>query len=150
MTFIIAQTCILLGDLDTLAAGADRVPLGRVVETMRRLAPCEQIRESDEIYIMSAANNENNTKIRDAKMDIKVFVDTDADIRLIRRLTRDMRDRGRTLESVVEQYLETVRPMHLEFVEPSKRYADIIVPQGGMNEVAISILLNAIEKKLNL
>ena len=76
-----------------------------------------------------------------ALMDIKVFVDTDADTRFIRRLRRDVADRGRTMESVIDQYLGTVKPMHLEFVEPSKRYADIIVPQGGHNDVAIEMLL---------
>ncbi len=72
-------------------------------------------------------------------MDIKIFVDTDADLRFIRRLVRDIRDRGRTLESVLEQYEKTVRPLHLEFVEPSKRYADIIIPEGGHNEVGIDL-----------
>jgi uridine kinase len=76
-----------------------------------------------------------------ALMDIRVFVDTDADIRMIRRLRRDMRDRGRTLDSVVEQYLETVRPMHMEFVEPSKRHAHVIVPEGGENLVAVDMLV---------
>ena len=75
-----------------------------------------------------------------ALMDIRVFVDTDADIRMIRRLRRDMRDRGRTLESVVEQYMETVRPMHMQFVEPSKRHAHVIVPEGGHNDVAVDML----------
>ena len=77
-------------------------------------------------------------------MDVKVFVDTDDDTRFIRRLTRDVAERGRTMESVIEQYLSTVKPMHLEFVEPSKRYADIIVPQGGHNTVAIDMLLTLI------
>jgi uridine kinase len=74
-------------------------------------------------------------------MDIKIFVDTDADIRFIRRMARDMGERGRSLESVVEQYQSTVRPMHLEFVEPSKRYADVIVPVGGENVVAVDMLV---------
>jgi uridine kinase len=78
-------------------------------------------------------------------MAMRVFVDTDADIRMIRRLRRDMRDRGRTLESVVEQYLETVRPMHLEFVEPSKRHAHVIVPEGGENDVAVEMLVARIQ-----
>jgi len=77
-------------------------------------------------------------------MDIKVFVDTDDDTRFIRRLQRDIRDRGRTVQSVIDQYLATVKPMHLEFVEPSKRYADIIIPQGGHNAVAIDMLLTLI------
>jgi uridine kinase len=79
-----------------------------------------------------------------ALMDVKVFVDTDDDTRFIRRLQRDIAERGRTVQSVIEQYLGTVKPMHLEFVEPSKRYADIIVPRGGHNAVAIDMLLTLI------
>jgi len=75
-----------------------------------------------------------------AMMDMRVFVDTDADIRFIRRLHRDMQERGRDLTSVVEQYMNTVRPMHLEFVEPSKRYADVIIPEGGENRVAMAMI----------
>jgi uridine kinase len=77
-------------------------------------------------------------------MDVKVFVDTDDDTRFIRRLQRDIAERGRTVPSVIEQYLGTVKPMHLEFVEPSKRYADIIIPLGGHNTVAIDMLLTLI------
>jgi uridine kinase len=77
-------------------------------------------------------------------MDVKVFVDTDDDTRFIRRLQRDIAERGRTVQSVIEQYLGSVKPMHLEFVEPSKRYADIIIPQGGYNTVAIDMLLRLI------
>jgi uridine kinase len=73
--------------------------------------------------------------------DLKVYVDTDADVRFIRRLSRDVAERGRTAESVIEQYLATVRPSHLQFVEPSKRYADVIIPHGGMNAPAIDVLL---------
>jgi uridine kinase len=80
--------------------------------------------------------------------DIKIFVDTDADIRFIRRMERDIAERGRTRESVVKQYMETVRPMHLEFVEPSKRYADIIVPEGGHNLVAVDMLITKIQSVL--
>ena len=76
-----------------------------------------------------------------ARMDVKVFVDTDADVRLLRRLRRDVAERGRSVESVLTQYERTVRPMHLEFVEPSKRWADIIVPEGGFNRVAIDMLV---------
>lgn len=72
--------------------------------------------------------------------DVKIFVDADADIRFIRRLERDLHDRGRSTQSVVQQYLQTVRPMHLEFVEPSKRYADLIIPEGGHNAVAMDLL----------
>lgn len=77
-------------------------------------------------------------------MDVKVFVDTDDDTRFIRRLQRDMSERGRTVQSVIDQYLGSVKPMHLEFVEPSKRYADIILPQGGHNAVAVDMLLTLI------
>jgi uridine kinase len=78
-------------------------------------------------------------------MDIKVFVDTDADLRFIRRLQRDITERGRTVENVIRQYTETVRPMHLEFVEPSKRYADIIIPEGGFNVTAIDMLVTKVK-----
>jgi uridine kinase len=77
-------------------------------------------------------------------MDIKIFVDTDADIRFIRRLTRDIEERGRTVESVIKQYRATVRPMHMEFVEPSKRHADIIIPEGGQNEVGIDLVIQKV------
>lgn len=81
-------------------------------------------------------------------MDVKIYVDTDADLRFIRRLERDIAERGRTMESVIRQYLETVRPMHLEFVEPSKRYADIIIPEGGFNTIAIDMVVSRIEALL--
>ena len=80
--------------------------------------------------------------------DVKIFVDTDADLRLIRRLRRDIAERGRTSESVINQYLSTVRPMHLEFVEPSKRYADVIIPEGGFNTVAIDMVSDRISSLL--
>jgi len=81
-------------------------------------------------------------------MDIKIFVDTDADLRFIRRLVRDIRERGRTMEMVVERYMNTVRPMHLEFVEPSKRYADVIIPEGGHNDVGIDLVTQKIRSLL--
>jgi uridine kinase len=80
--------------------------------------------------------------------DVKIFVDTDADLRFIRRLQRDIEERGRTAESVINQYLDTVRPMHLEFVEPSKRYADIIIPEGGHNEVALGMVVARVSELL--
>jgi len=78
-------------------------------------------------------------------LDIKLYVDTDADVRFIRRLQRDIEERGRTVQSVIEQYLATVRPMYLEFVEPSKRYADLIIPEGGLNVVALDMIVAHIE-----
>ena len=80
--------------------------------------------------------------------DVKIFVDTDADIRFIRRLKRDIEERGRTTTSVIRQYLDTVRPMHLEFVEPSKRYADVIIPEGGLNTVAMDMVVARLEALL--
>jgi uridine kinase len=81
-------------------------------------------------------------------MDIKVYVDTDADVRFIRRLERDIHERGRTLESVIRQYLETVRPMHLKFVEPSRRHADVIIPNGGLNRVAMEMVVSRLHDLL--
>lgn len=85
-----------------------------------------------------------NPELRDL-MDIKIFVDTDDDIRFIRRMLRDVRERGRSVESVVNQYLSTVKPMHDNFVSPSKRYADVIVPEGGLNPVALDMVISKIE-----
>jgi uridine kinase len=87
------------------------------------------------------------SEVRDL-CDVKIFVDTDADIRLSRRIERDINERGRTVESVIKQYQTTVRPMHLEFVEPSKRYADVIIPEGGHNRVALEMVTARIETLL--
>ena len=81
-------------------------------------------------------------------MDIKLYVDTDADVRILRRITRDVRDRGRSLESVIDQYLQTVKPMHEQFVEPSKKNADIIIPQGGHNRVALEMVIQRVKAHL--
>jgi uridine kinase len=81
-------------------------------------------------------------------LDVKIFVDTDSDLRFIRRLQRDITERGRTTESVIKQYLNTVRPMHLDFVEPSKRYADVIIPEGGFNTAALDMVVARIESLL--
>ena len=87
-------------------------------------------------------------------MDIKLFVDTDADLRIIRRMQRDIKERGRTMDSVIDQYVNVVRPMHNQFIEPTKRYADIIIPEGGQNHVAIDLMVTKIqtilEQKVNL
>ncbi len=84
------------------------------------------------------------------RMQIKLFVDTDADLRFIRRLKRDLEERGRSVDSVISQYLNTVRLMHLEFVEPTKRYADVIIPEGGRNTIAIDMVVSRIEALLSL
>jgi len=87
-------------------------------------------------------------EIRD-QIDIKIFVDADADVRILRRITRDVKKRGRTLDSVISQYLNTVKPMHEAFVEPSKRFADIIIPGGGQNQVALEMVINRVQAHLN-
>lgn len=82
------------------------------------------------------------------RLDVRLFVDTDADLRFIRRMRRDLAERGRDAESVMRQWMETVRPMHLEFVEPSRRYADLIIPEGGFNSVALDVVVSRIERAL--
>lgn len=89
-----------------------------------------------------------NKELRDL-MDIKIFVDTDADERLVRRILRDVKERGRNLESVIAQYISTVKPMHEQFVEPTKKYADVIIPRGGENTVALTMVMNRIHAILN-
>lgn len=100
--------------------------------------------ESKRIIIVEGILVLEDERIRDL-LDIKVYVDTDADIRILRRLVRDIEERGRTVDSVIEQYLSVVRPMHMQFIEPTKRNADIIVPEGGQNKVAIDILVSKIK-----
>lgn len=104
--------------------------------------------EPTDVIIVEGILILEDKRLRDL-MDIKVYVDTDADVRFIRRLVRDIRERGRTVESVVSQYLEVVRPMHQQFVEPTKRYADIIIPEGGMNKVAVDVLVVKIKSILD-
>ncbi|MCR2042825.1 uridine kinase [Anaerosalibacter massiliensis] len=97
-----------------------------------------------EIIILEGLLILDDEKIRDL-LDIKIFVDTDSDVRVIRRINRDIKERGRSLDSVIEQYMKTVRPAHMQFVEPSKKYADIIIPEGGYNKVAIDIMVTKIK-----
>ncbi len=89
-----------------------------------------------------------NSELRDL-MDIKIFVDTDADVRILRRIERDMNERGRDLSSIMQQYRDTVRPMHIEFVEPSKRFADVIIPRGGANKIGVEMILARIKSILD-
>ena len=104
--------------------------------------------EPREIILVEGILILEDSRIRDL-LDIKVYVDTDADIRILRRLQRDIEERGRTVDSVIEQYLTMVRPMHMQFTEPSKRCADIIIPEGGHNYVAIDLLMTKIKDILN-
>ena len=101
------------------------------------------VQEPREVIIVEGILTLNDARLRDL-MDIKIFVDTDDDIRIIRRIQRDIEERGRTLQSVIDQYLETVKPMYHQFIEPSKRYTDIIVPEGGENQVAIDLLVTKV------
>jgi len=132
------ENSLLVFHLKTLKTGkAVDVPVYDFSQHLRR-ASMVQVRPRPVIVV------EGILVLADERLrsmfDIKVFVDTDPDVRVLRRITRDIEERGRTLESVRRQYLETVKPMHDAFVEPSKRYADIIVPEGGLNETAISLV----------
>jgi uridine kinase len=104
--------------------------------------------EPKDVIILEGILILEDERLRDM-MDIKVFVDTDADLRIIRRLLRDIKERGRTIDSVIEQYVNVVRPMHLQFIEPMGRYADIIIPEGGENHVAIDLMSAKIETILS-
>ncbi|WP_334116254.1 uridine kinase [Ligilactobacillus sp.] len=104
--------------------------------------------EPKEVIIVEGILVLNDPRLRDL-MDIKIFVDTDDDIRIIRRIQRDLEERGRSLQSVIDQYLSTVKPMYHQFIEPTKRYADIIVPEGGENQVAIDILVTKVRDIIN-
>lgn len=112
----------------------------------RRTAETTRIRPSP-IILVEGILIFTNRELRKL-MDIKVYVDTDPDVRFIRRMLRDMNERGRSLDSIIKQYLETVRPMHLEFVQPSKRYADIIIPKGGLNKVALDMVVSRLKDLL--
>jgi uridine kinase len=115
--------------------------------THTRTAQTRQI-EPQPIILVEGILIFAESSLRD-QFDVKIFVDTPADIRFIRRLVRDIDERGRSLESVIQQYEMTVRPMHLEFVEPSKRYADVIIPEGGLNTVAMDMVVARIESLLS-
>ncbi|MGX8835385.1 uridine kinase [Amedibacillus sp. YH-ame6] len=133
---------LLVSQLSALMTGNEiQKPVYDFVEHTRS-TEIEAIEPSDVLVLegLFVLENEDLRKL----CDIKIFVDTDADLRFIRRLVRDVKKRGRTLDSVVDQYIGTVRDMHNQFVEPSKRYADIIIPEGGKNVVAIDLLLTKI------
>ena len=140
-------------DLEQLAADLAALAEGETISkprydfvTHRRRAEVDHIAPRN-VIVAEGILLFADERVRD-QCDIKVFVDADADLRLIRRLNRDMQERGRPLEEILHQYLTTVRPMHLEFVEPGKRYADVIVPQGGHNEVAVDMLIAHVLRRL--
>lgn len=111
-----------------------------------RAAPRVRVEPRD-VIVVEGILLLTDPRLRDL-FDIKIFVDVSDDVRFIRRLLRDTRERGRTLENVIEQYLSTVRPMHLEFVEPSKRYADLILPEGGFNRIGIEMIQARVQREL--
>ncbi len=140
-------------DVELLCAHLQALGRGETVETPvyefathSRSARTRRI-ESADVVVLDGILLLADANVRDL-CDVKVFVDADADIRLIRRIRRDTTVRGRSLESVLEQYLTTVQPMHLQFVEPSKRYADVIVPRGGSNLVAIEMIVAKIQRRV--
>ena len=140
-------------DIDLLVAHLAELRAGRAIEkpvydfvTHARVARTERV-ESGLVVVIDGILLFADERVR-ALCDVKVFVDADADIRLIRRIRRDIAERGRPLDEILEQYLSTVQPMHLQFVEPSKRYADVIVPRGGHNEVAIEMLVAKIRGRV--
>ena len=140
-------------DIDLLVEHLGELRAGRAIEkpvydfvTHARIARTERV-EPGLVVVIDGILLFADERVR-ALCDVKVFVDADADIRLIRRIRRDIAERGRPLDEILEQYLSTVQPMHLQFVEPSKRYADVIVPRGGHNEVAIEMLVAKIRGRI--
>ena len=137
---------LLLSHLRSLLAGRPaRVPTYDF-ERYVRLAETRRV-DPRPVILLEGILVFSNPRLRELT-DIRIYVDADADVRLIRRLRRDVDERGRSLDSVLNQYMETVRPMHLEFVEPSKRYADVIVPEGGHNDVAMEMICARIRAML--
>lgn len=138
---------LLVEHLEALKAGRDvEVPVYDFV-THRRTAETLTV-GARPVIVLEGILLLAEPRLRDL-LDFKIFVDTAADVRLMRRIKRDIRDRGRELPDVLRQYVETVRPMHLDFVEPSKRWADVIVPEGGKNKVAMEMVIARVEKLLS-
>ena len=143
------DTGLLVSHLDELRAGNDiACPIYNY--SLHDRDTEVRIVKATEVILLEGILIFENPEILD-RLDIKIFVDTDADVRILRRIQRDVSERGRDLNSVITQYITTVKPMHEAFVEPSKRYADIIVPEGGMNRVAIEMItqriISHLEKK---
>jgi uridine kinase len=122
------------------------VPTYDFVTHTRR--PDTRTTQPSEVIIVEGILVFVEAKVR-AQLDIKIFVDTDPDIRVFRRIRRDLEERGRTFSSIRDQYYSTVRPMHLQFVEPSKRWADLIIPEGGENKVALEVLLGKLQNVMS-
>jgi len=141
-------------DVELLASHLEALARGEAIEapvyefaTHSRSAAVRRVEPAD-VIVIDGILLLADERVR-AVCDVKVYVDADPDIRLIRRIRRDLADRGRSLDSILDQYLSTVQPMHLQFVEPSKRYADVIVPRGGSNTVAIEMLVAKIQRRLS-
>ncbi len=142
-------------DNDLLVAHIDLLKAGQTVEcptydyTVHNRSDLTRRVESRPVILLEGILIFESLALRD-RLDMKIFVDTDADVRILRRLVRDVKERERTLESVVSQYLTTVKPMHEAFVEPSKKYADIIIPEGGQNPVAFGMIISEISNHLHM
>ena len=141
------DTELLLSHLDALKAGCDVDSPIYDYSNHTRSGETRRVKASPVILLEGILILENE-EVR-SRLDMKIFVDTDADVRIVRRILRDVKKRGRSLESVTKQYLSTVKPMHEAFVEPSKRYADIIIPEGGKNPVACGTIIDRIERHLS-
>ena len=141
------DTDLLISHIDSLRAGEDIMSPTYDYAHHTRSAETRVVR-ANKVVLLEGILILENQALRD-RLDMKIFVDTDADVRILRRILRDVKERGRSLDSVIGQYLTTVKPMHEAFVEPSKRYADIIVPVGGENLVACQMIIDRIEKHLN-
>ena len=141
------DTDLLISHIDSLRAGEDILSPTYDYAHHTRSAETRVVR-ANKVVLLEGILILENEALRD-RLDMKIFVDTDADVRILRRILRDVKERGRSLDSVIGQYLTTVKPMHEAFVEPSKRYADIIVPVGGENLVACQMIIDRIEKHLN-
>ena len=141
------DTELLISHLDALRSGKSIQSPVYDYSIHNRSSETRKVESRDVIILEGILIFENAEILK--RLDMKIFVDTDADVRIIRRIMRDVKRRGRTLDSVIDQYLTTVRPMHEAFVEPSKKKADIIIPEGGKNPVAYGMIINKIETHLS-
>lgn len=141
------DTDLLISHIDKLCAGKDIC--SPIYDYSQHTRSSEtRLVKANKVVLLEGILILENKALR-KRLDMKIFVDTDADVRILRRILRDVNERGRNLDSVIGQYLKTVKPMHEAFVEPSKRYADIIVPVGGENAVACQMIVDQIERHLN-